>query len=51
MRDLNYYGVVAFYGNVGNAKELQKNYKKMRKTLARLATENHCGGFSSKKGL
>ncbi len=50
-KDLNYYGIIAFYGNTENSKELQKNYQKMRKTLARLATENHYGGFSSKKAV
>lgn len=39
--DLNYVGQEAFYGNRQNAKELQKKYIKMRKTLSIISRKNH----------
>ncbi len=48
-RDLNYYGSIAFYGNVKNEIELQTKYRKVLKTLARLADENRFNSKSSKK--
>ena len=40
-RDINYLGVCAFYGNLYNAKELQKKYIDVKKTLAKLAKEHN----------
>lgn len=44
-RDLNFVALEAFYGHRKDAKETQKKYIKMKRTLANVAKRNYVNNF------